>query len=148
MIILFSNRTITICTPFPNATTSKIYVKYNVVMKSLTYYIIPLLIIASFYILMAIKLRASAKEMPGENKGAQGAIQARARKNVARMVLIFIFREYFSFLKRRKLFEGRYKSALTVGLCELFQDIRDIQSWTAPFSSLFFIILPFPSVWY
>ncbi|XP_044758875.1 neuropeptide CCHamide-2 receptor-like [Coccinella septempunctata] len=93
-----NNRTITICTPFPNATTSKTYVKYNVVMKSLIYYIFPLLIIASFYVLMAIKLHASTREMPGENKGAQGAVQARARRNVARMVLIFIFLFFICFL--------------------------------------------------
>ncbi|KAL3272477.1 hypothetical protein HHI36_013957 [Cryptolaemus montrouzieri] len=88
------NKTITICTPFPNTTTSKTYVKYNVVIKSLVYYIIPLCIIASFYVLMAIRLQASAKEMPGENKGMQGIAQARARRHVARMVLIFVFCKY------------------------------------------------------
>ncbi|XP_045476918.1 neuropeptide CCHamide-2 receptor-like isoform X2 [Harmonia axyridis] len=93
-----NNRTITICTPFPNATTTKSYVKSNVIMKSLIYYIIPLCIITSFYILMAIKLHASAKQMPGENKGLQGAVQARARRNVARMVLIFIFLFFVCFL--------------------------------------------------
>ncbi|KAK9883090.1 hypothetical protein WA026_001292 [Henosepilachna vigintioctopunctata] len=93
-----NNKTITICTPFPASTTSKTYVKYNVVVKSLVYYFIPLIIISSFYVLMAKRLHDSAKEMPGENKGAQGIAQARARRHVARMVLIFVFLFFICFL--------------------------------------------------
>lgn len=87
----YSNKTITICTPFPNITNTKTYAKYNVVLKSLIYYIIPLCIIACFYVLMAIRLHASANEMPGEIRGTQSVAQARARRHVARMVLVFVF---------------------------------------------------------
>jgi hypothetical protein len=80
-----------ICYPFPNITNEKLYAKYNIALKSLIYYFIPLCIIAGFYVLMAIRLHASANEMPGEVRGAQSVAQAKARRHVARMVLIFVF---------------------------------------------------------
>lgn len=85
------NSSITICTPFPNATTNENYAKYNVAAKALVYYILPLTIISAFYVLMAKRLHDSANEMPGELQGAQSVAQARARRHVARMVLIFVF---------------------------------------------------------
>lgn len=85
-----NNGTIVFCTPYYDNTT---YTQYNVVAKSLIYYIIPLCIISGFYILMAKTLHASANEMPGELQGAQSLSQARARRHVARMVLIFVFRK-------------------------------------------------------
>lgn len=69
--------------------------QYAVIIKSLIYYFIPLTIIAFFYVLMAIRLHHSANEMPGDIRGAQSMAQARARRHVARMVLVFVFREYF-----------------------------------------------------
>ncbi|ENN71140.1 hypothetical protein YQE_12071, partial [Dendroctonus ponderosae] len=82
------NETIPFCFPYPDIPN---YEKYSVVVKSLIYYIIPLMVIACFYVLMAIRLHTSANEMPGEIRGAQGISQAKARKHVARMVLIFVF---------------------------------------------------------
>lgn len=87
------NKTITICTPFPKYPGEKDYARYNVVAKALVYYILPLIIIACFYVLMAKRLHASANEMPGEMQG-QSVAQARARRHVARMVLAFVFRKY------------------------------------------------------
>ncbi|KAK9702763.1 Zinc carboxypeptidase [Popillia japonica] len=81
---------ILICTPFPNITTTSTYVKYNVAGKALIFYVVPLSIIATFYILMAKKLHDSAKEMPGEMQG-QSMAQVKARRHVARMVLCFVF---------------------------------------------------------
>lgn len=85
------NETIPYCFPYPDIPN---YAKYSAVVKSLIYYIIPLMVIACFYVLMAIRLHTSANEMPGEIRGAQGISQAKARKHVARMVLIFVFRKY------------------------------------------------------
>ncbi|CAH1376252.1 hypothetical protein MTP99_017622 [Tenebrio molitor] len=93
-----TNKTIVICYPFPNITNEKLYAKYNIALKSLIYYFIPLCIIAGFYVLMAIRLHASANEMPGEVRGAQSVAQAKARRHVARMVLIFVFLFFICFL--------------------------------------------------
>ncbi|KAJ3645422.1 hypothetical protein Zmor_023081 [Zophobas morio] len=86
-----TNKTIFVCYPFPNITHVDTYTRYNVALKALIYYIIPLCIIACFYVLMAIRLHASANNMPGEVRGAQSVAQANARRHVARMVLIFVF---------------------------------------------------------
>lgn len=91
---LSNNATIAVCTPFPNISDGDLYKKYNVVAKSLVYYVLPLFIIGGFYVLMARKLHHSAKEMPGEQQGAQCVAQARARRHVARMVLAFVFRKW------------------------------------------------------
>ncbi|KAF5296488.1 hypothetical protein FQR65_LT01477 [Abscondita terminalis] len=84
------NKNITVCTPFPVRMYGKGNAKYMVVARALVYYILPLCVIACFYILMAKELHLSAREMPGELQGGQGVAQARARKHVARMVLAFI----------------------------------------------------------
>lgn len=95
-VVLDNNETITVCTPFPEAVYGKQNAKYMVLGKALVYYILPLCVIAFFYILMAKRLHASAREMPGELQGGQGVAQARARKHVARMVLAFIIGKLIS----------------------------------------------------
>lgn len=85
-----NNNTILICSPFPNGPFHETYMQFNVVAKALTYYILPLCVISCFYILMAKRLHDSAREMPGEFYGTQSVVQARARRHVARMVLVFI----------------------------------------------------------
>lgn len=61
--------------------------------KAIIYYGLPLLVIAFFYTLMAQRLLASTREMPGAFHGGQGEAQAKARKSVACMVLIFVIGE-------------------------------------------------------
>lgn len=89
-----NNQTLVFCAIY-NLTHVETYTKYNVVLKSLVYYVVPLFIIGGFYVLMAKRLHASANEMPGELQGAQSIAQARARRHVAKMVLIFVFRKFF-----------------------------------------------------
>jgi len=59
-------------------------------VKSLVYYVIPLITISTYYILMALKLHTSTKKIVTEITGAQGPAQVKSRKHIARMVLIFI----------------------------------------------------------
>lgn len=59
-----------------------------VIIKFLSYYAIPLIIITFFYILMAHHLVLSTRNMPGEMQGQ--STQIRARKKVAKMVLAFV----------------------------------------------------------
>ncbi|KAL1489190.1 hypothetical protein ABEB36_014123 [Hypothenemus hampei] len=89
------NVTIPTCDPYP---AYENYAKYAVVIRAVIYYILPLIIIAIFYILMAIHLHASTKEIPGESCRGQGIAQAKARKHVARMVLIFVLLFFICFL--------------------------------------------------
>ncbi|XP_022918985.1 neuropeptide CCHamide-2 receptor-like [Onthophagus taurus] len=91
------NESIVFCTPFPDNRTTSEYRKYNVATKALIYYLIPLWIIAMFYISMAKRLQASANEIPGELQG-QSVSQMKARKHVARMVLCFVFLFFICFL--------------------------------------------------
>ncbi|GLV34742.1 CCHamide-2 receptor [Carabus blaptoides fortunei] len=92
------NKSILICTPFPDVPYQKTYTQVNVVTKALIYYILPLCVIACFYILMAQRLHASARDMPGELHGVQSVTQARARRHVARMVLAFVIVFFMCFL--------------------------------------------------
>ncbi|KAJ9595792.1 hypothetical protein L9F63_013036, partial [Diploptera punctata] len=64
------------------------YLHMMVLLKFLSYYAIPLCIIAFFYILMARHLELSTRNMPGEMQGQ--STQIRARKKVAKMVLAFV----------------------------------------------------------
>ncbi|XP_017779615.1 PREDICTED: neuropeptide CCHamide-2 receptor-like [Nicrophorus vespilloides] len=91
-----NNSSIKVCTPFPDTPYRDTYAKYSVAAKAIIYYILPLIIISIFYILMAKKLNASTKQMPGEIQG-QSAAQAKARRNVARMVLAFVFMFFVCF---------------------------------------------------
>ncbi|XP_071439435.1 neuropeptide CCHamide-1 receptor-like [Hetaerina americana] len=81
-----------VCYPYPKEV-EKIYVQAVVLLKFLTYYAIPLIIIAFFYILMAKNLEDSTRNMPGEtvtHGSRQQSNQVRARKKVAKMVLAFV----------------------------------------------------------
>lgn len=69
--------------------------RWMTVAKATIYYALPLLVIAIFYSLMAQRLLASTKEMPGALHGGQGEAQAKARKSVACMVLIFVIGVYY-----------------------------------------------------
>ncbi|XP_058455468.1 neuropeptide CCHamide-2 receptor-like [Malaya genurostris] len=85
------NKTIEYCSPFGQRTNDSVaYSKYKTVVNSAVYYFLPLSIIGILYILMAYRLHASARDMPGENAGPQSRSQARARRHVARMVITFV----------------------------------------------------------
>ncbi|XP_047031987.1 neuropeptide CCHamide-2 receptor isoform X1 [Helicoverpa armigera] len=90
------NVTIVYCTPFPLGWDS--YPKWMTLAKALVYYGLPLLVIAFFYSLMARRLLASTREMPGALHGGQGEAQAQARKSVACMVLVFVIVFFICFL--------------------------------------------------
>ena len=66
-----------------------LYAKIDVVLGFLIYFLSPMLIIASFYILMAHILVRSYQHMPGEAKG-QGQKQQEARRKVAQIVVSFV----------------------------------------------------------
>lgn len=72
-----------------------IFQRYNVVVKAIVYYFLPLTIIGILYALMARRLHLSARDVPGEVAGPQRA-QARARRHVARMVVTFIIGKSFT----------------------------------------------------
>ncbi|KAK4310863.1 hypothetical protein Pmani_017596, partial [Petrolisthes manimaculis] len=76
-----------ICTPFPDHLGS-LYPKIHALVKVGLYYLLPLVLIASFYVLMARHLMKSAQHMPGEAAGLQR--RAQARRKVAKMVLAFV----------------------------------------------------------
>ncbi|XP_059476265.1 neuropeptide CCHamide-1 receptor-like [Neocloeon triangulifer] len=85
-VLLNNHSVILYCYPLPGDigdTPDKIVI----VFKFLTYYAIPLCIITIFYVLMAVHLEKSARNMPGE---AAHSTQVQARKKVAKMVLAFV----------------------------------------------------------
>jgi len=68
--------------------TGDIYEKGMVMFKFLAYYVIPLCVIAGFYLGMAWHLALSTKNMPGELPGGDLHIeQIRARKRVQNILL-------------------------------------------------------------
>ncbi|KAM8712039.1 hypothetical protein ACLKA7_012544 [Drosophila subpalustris] len=79
-------KSIVICYPFPEEWGFN-YAKLMVTLHFLVYYAIPLVIIAVFYILIALHLMYSAN-VPGEMQGA--VRQVRARRKVAVTVLAFV----------------------------------------------------------
>ncbi|XP_047535671.1 neuropeptide CCHamide-2 receptor-like [Vanessa atalanta] len=91
-----SNVSIVYCSPYPADWHN--YSKWMTLTKAIVYYALPLLVIAFFYSLMAQRLLASTKEMPGALHGGQGEAQAKARKSVACMVLIFVIVFFICFL--------------------------------------------------
>ncbi|XP_049876104.1 neuropeptide CCHamide-2 receptor-like isoform X1 [Pectinophora gossypiella] len=93
---LDNNITIVYCTPYPPEWEN--YPKWMTLAKAIIYYGLPLVVIALFYSLMAQRLLASTKEMPGALHGGQGEAQAKARKSVACMVLIFVIVFFVCFL--------------------------------------------------
>lgn len=72
----------------------RVICRWMALAKAIIYYGLPLLVIAIFYSLMAQRLLASTREMPGALHGGQGEAQAKARKSVALMVLIFVIGEH------------------------------------------------------
>lgn len=60
-----------VCYPFPEYWLDGEYPKVNVIMKFLILYIIPLTIIAVFYMNMANHLIVSTRNVPGEVQGTQ-----------------------------------------------------------------------------
>ncbi|KAM3965640.1 neuropeptide receptor A14 [Aphomia sociella] len=103
---LHDNITIVYCTPYPPGwehypkydNQLYEYVLWMALAKAIIYYGLPLLVIAFFYTLMAQRLLASTREMPGAFHGGQGEAQAKARKSVACMVLIFVIVFFICFL--------------------------------------------------
>ncbi|XP_042889586.1 neuropeptide CCHamide-1 receptor-like [Penaeus japonicus] len=76
-----------ICTPFPPYL-GDLYRKIHTLVKFVVYYVLPLVLIATFYVLMARHLIVSAQHLPGEAAGQQR--QVKARRKVAKMVLAFV----------------------------------------------------------
>ncbi|XP_022914615.2 neuropeptide CCHamide-2 receptor-like [Onthophagus taurus] len=91
-----SSNVIHICTPFL-ATVTTTYKKYIIAGKAFVFCIVPLFVIASLCILMTKKLHAGVNEIPGQLQG-QSLYQIRVRRNVARMVLCFVFLFFICFL--------------------------------------------------
>ncbi|KAH8402227.1 hypothetical protein KR009_010498 [Drosophila setifemur] len=81
-----NEKSIVICYPYPDAW-GQDYAKTMVLLHFLVYYAIPLVIIAAFYVLIALHLMYSAS-VPGEIQGA--VRQVRARRKVAVTVLAFV----------------------------------------------------------
>ncbi|XP_063915438.1 neuropeptide CCHamide-1 receptor [Zophobas morio] len=77
-----------VCYPFPTHWLNNKYPQVMVLLRFLILYVIPLTIIAVFYLNMANHLIVSTKNVPGEAQGTQR--QIRARKKVAITVLIFV----------------------------------------------------------
>ncbi|KAH8309609.1 hypothetical protein KR059_012310 [Drosophila kikkawai] len=81
-----NKQTIVICYPYPEEWGPN-YPKTMVMLHFLVYYAIPLVVIAAFYVLIALHLMYSAS-VPGEIQGA--VRQVRARRKVAVTVLAFV----------------------------------------------------------
>ncbi|KAJ8949051.1 hypothetical protein NQ318_016952 [Aromia moschata] len=77
-----------VCYPFPEHWLNDTYPQVMVLSKFLVLYVIPLAIIAVFYLSMAVYLILSTRNVPGEMQGMQR--QIKARKKVAVTVLIFV----------------------------------------------------------
>lgn len=76
-----------ICYPFPEWL-PQWYKKVNILGKALIFYVIPLSIIATYYLLMARSLYSASNDAPGELQGIQR--QLKTRKKVAKIVLWFV----------------------------------------------------------
>lgn len=85
-----------VCYPFPEIWLDGNYPRVMVLGKFLVLYVVPLIIIAIFYMNMANHLIASTRNVPGEMQGTQR--QIRARKKVAITVLIFVLMFAICFL--------------------------------------------------
>ncbi|XP_058794038.1 neuropeptide CCHamide-1 receptor-like isoform X1 [Phymastichus coffea] len=81
------NVTFLTCYPFPDQFGPN-YPKTVVICRFCIFYVVPLSIIAVFYILMARHLMQSTRNIPGEKQGQ--AKQVKARKKVAKMVIAFV----------------------------------------------------------
>ncbi|XP_053652026.1 neuropeptide CCHamide-1 receptor-like [Cherax quadricarinatus] len=84
------NGKIVVCNPFP-VYLGPSYPRINVVTKLTIYYMLPLGIIATFYILMARHLMQAAAALPGEAQHQRQHIKhVAARRKVAKLVLAFV----------------------------------------------------------
>ncbi|XP_044759706.1 neuropeptide CCHamide-1 receptor-like isoform X2 [Coccinella septempunctata] len=91
-----TNINFSVCYPFPEDWLDGDYAKTMVMAKFLVLYVIPLTIIAIFYMNMANHLIISTRNVPGEAQGTQR--QIKARKKVAITVLIFVLAFAICFL--------------------------------------------------
>ncbi|KAK2146303.1 hypothetical protein LSH36_617g02002 [Paralvinella palmiformis] len=66
------------------------YARFRVMFRFSIYFLIPVITIATFYILMARILFQSSKNMLGDARNSQAARQMEARKKVAKVVLSFV----------------------------------------------------------
>ncbi|XP_071525984.1 neuropeptide CCHamide-1 receptor-like [Panulirus ornatus] len=78
-------KSISVCYPIPEYFPDW-YMQANVLTKALLYYLLPLVVIATFYLLMARHLLAA--DVPGESHVFQK--QIRTRRKVAKVVLCFV----------------------------------------------------------
>ncbi|XP_019880954.2 neuropeptide CCHamide-1 receptor [Aethina tumida] len=78
-----------VCYPYPETWLNHRYAQVMVLAKFFFLYLIPLVVIAMFYICMAAYLFMSTKNLPGEMQGGMQR-QVRARKKVAITVLVFV----------------------------------------------------------
>lgn len=82
---------IAVCFPFPEWL-GEFYPKVIVASKTITYYLLPLAIIATFYCMMARHLVSTTMAFPEEAfHHTQRERQMAARRKVAKMVLAFVF---------------------------------------------------------
>lgn len=86
-VILVNNQTIFFCNPFPKSL-GKTYEKGMIIFKFLAYYLIPLCVIAGFYLGMAWNLALSTRNIITRVNLHNDQINA--RKRVSRMVVCFI----------------------------------------------------------
>ncbi|XP_012533241.1 neuropeptide CCHamide-2 receptor [Monomorium pharaonis] len=88
--LLITNQSISFCNPFPK-NLGTIYEKSMIMFKFLAYYLIPLCMIAAFYLGMAWNLTLSTRNMPGELPSNDlHNDQIKARKRVSKMVVCFV----------------------------------------------------------
>ncbi|KAK7058728.1 7 transmembrane receptor (rhodopsin) [Halocaridina rubra] len=79
------DRSFSVCYPYPEYL-PEWYARANVLTKSIIYYFLPLIIIGTFYLLMALHLLSS--NVPGESHVFHK--QIRTRRKVAKVVLCFV----------------------------------------------------------
>lgn len=81
---------IVICNPF-HPWLGDSYPRINVVIKLAVYYLIPLIIISTFYMLMARHLMKASGPLPGEAQNQRQHLKhVTARRKVAKLVLAFV----------------------------------------------------------
>ncbi|XP_066967833.1 neuropeptide CCHamide-1 receptor-like [Macrobrachium rosenbergii] len=122
------NSSFSVCYPYPDDL-PKWYAQANVLTKAIIYYFLPLIIISTFYLLMARHLLSS--DVPGESHVFHRQIQT--RRKVARVVLCFvvifaicflpnhIFLLWFYFDKdSKRKFNDFWHSLRIIGFCLSF----------------------------
>ncbi|KAJ8026862.1 Neuropeptide CCHamide-1 receptor [Holothuria leucospilota] len=75
-----------VCFPLPHGTTVAIV---HEISRCLLLYVFPLAVITLFYTLIALKLLASSRDMPGESRG-DATKQVKARRRLARSVIVLV----------------------------------------------------------